>query len=498
MPAILEARNISKRFQGTQALRNVSFSLEPGEVHALMGENGAGKSTLAKILAGVVTADEGEIFVGGAKVNLDHPLRARQCGIGMVFQELDLFPHLTVAENIAIANPAAHEAVVVRRDRLESWCSLHLRQVQLSIRPNTLLRDLSIGQVQRVAIARALSMDSRILLLDEPTSSLTDDGVESLFELIARLKSEGVAFVYVSHKMAEVSRIADRVTVLRDGMCVGTRKAVDLSADDLITMMVGRTLQRNERPLRPKHSAVVLKVENLATRFLLHVNFALHAGEVLGIAGLMGSGRSELGAALYGMRKRLCGTVLLNGQDFQPNSPADAIRSGFCLLPEDRRWEGIFPQMSVRENASIGILKRLGRGKFRKESEKVADFQRKLCVSSSPDVAISQLSGGNQQKIVLTRWLLAEPTILFLDDPTRGIDIGAKEEIYRIIDELAAQGKGVLLVSSELPELWRCCDRILVLQEGRQAGIVSTADSSQEDVMRLATGTVSLCVNKKF
>lgn len=492
MPPVLQARNISKRFQATQALRNVSFSLEPGEVHALMGENGAGKSTLAKILAGVVTPDEGEIFVAGEKVILDHPLRARQCGIGMVFQELDLFPHLTVAENIAIANPSAREAAVVRRDQLESWCSLYLRQVQLSIRPNTWLRDLSIGQVQRVAIARALSMNSRILLLDEPTSSLTDDGVESLFELIARLKSQGVAFVYVSHKMAEVNRIADRVTVLRDGMLVGTRKATDLTPEGLITMMVGRKLDRNERPQRVQNSAVVLRVEDLGTSFLSNINFELRAGEVLGIAGLMGAGRSELGAALFGMRKRLRGTVLLNGQAFLPHSPADAIRAGFCLLPEDRRWEGIFPQMSVRENASIVILKRLGREMFRKEAEKVAQFKEKLSVSASPDIPISKLSGGNQQKIVLTRWLLAEPSVLFLDDPTRGIDIGAKEEIYKIIDELAAQQKGVLLVSSELPELWRCCDRILVLQDGRQAGIVKTEESSQEEVMRLATGTVRL------
>jgi ABC-type sugar transport system ATPase subunit len=492
MPPVLEARNISKRFQGTQALRNVSFSLEAGEVHALMGENGAGKSTLAKILAGVVTPDEGEIFVGGEKVTLDHPLRARRCGIGMVFQELDLFPHLTVAENLAIANPSAREAVVVRKDRLESWCSDYLRLVQLSIPPGTLLRDLSIGQVQRIAIARALSMNSRILLLDEPTSSLTDDGVESLFELVARLKNEGVAFVYVSHKMAEVSRISDRVTVLRDGMLVGTRKAADLSPEALITMMVGRKLERNERPQRTENSATVLKVENLATKFLSNINFELHAGEVLGIAGLMGAGRSELGATLFGMRKRLCGSIVLNGHPYQPNSPADAIRSGFCLLPEDRRWEGIFPQMSVRENASIAILNRLGRDRFRKEAGIVAEFQDKLSVSAKPEVAISKLSGGNQQKIVLTRWLLAEPAVLFLDDPTRGIDIGAKEEIYKIIDELAALGKGVLLVSSELPELWRCCDRILVLQEGRLAGIVRTAESSQEDVMRLATGTVTL------
>jgi len=453
-----------------------------------MGENGAGKSTLAKILAGVVIPDEGKIFVCGEKVLIDHPLRAQELGIGIVFQELDLFPHLTVAENIAIANPAARENVIVRKRNLSAWCSTFLQQVKLDVRSDSLLRELSIGQVQRVAIARALSLTSRVLLLDEPTSSLTEDGVKSLFELIEHLKSEGVSFVYVSHKLAEVRQIADRVTVLRDGMLVATRPASQLSTDDLITMMVGRHLERNQRPERDHAADVVLDVRDLSTKFLSNVTFELHAGEVLGVAGLVGAGRSELGATLFGLRKRLSGEIQLSGKAFHPDSPAAAIRTGLCLLPEDRRWEGIFPQMSVRENASIAVLGRLGRGLFRKEAQSVAEFQKKLAVSASPDVAISSLSGGNQQKIILARWLLADPTVLFLDDATRGIDVAAKEQIYTIIDELSAQRKGVILVSSELPELWRCCDRILVLQNGRQAGIVRTAESSQEEVLRLATG----------
>jgi ABC-type sugar transport system ATPase subunit len=491
MPSVLEARNISKRFQGTQALRKVNFPLDKGEVHALMGENGAGKSTLAKILAGVVIPDEGEIFVCGEKVLVDHPLRAQQLGIGIVFQELDLFPHLTVAENVAIANPAAHENVVVRKRNLGVWCSTYLEKVKLDVRPDRLLRELSIGQIQRVALARALSMNSRVLLLDEPTSSLTEDGVESLFELIDRLKCDGVSFVYVSHKMAEVQRIADRITVLRDGMLVGTRQASQLSPDDLITMMVGRKLDRNERPERGCGPDVVLDVRDLTTSFLSKLSFTLYAGEVLGVAGLVGAGRSELGATLFGLRKRMSGEIQLQGKAFNPVSPAEAIQRGFCLLPEDRRWQGIFPQMSVRENASIAVLGRLGRGLFRNEAQQVAELQKKLEVSASPHVAISSLSGGNQQKIILARWLLADPTVLFLDDATKGIDVAAKEQIYTIVDELAAQHKGVILVSSELPELWRCCDRILVLREGRQAGIVTTADSSQEEVLRLATGTAS-------
>jgi ABC-type sugar transport system ATPase subunit len=489
MPPVLEARNISKRFQGTQALWKVSFSLDRGEVHALMGENGAGKSTLAKILAGVVIADEGELFVSGESVVIDHPLRAQALGIGIVFQELDLFPHLTIAENLAIANPAAREKVIVRKRNLSAWCSTFLAQVRLDVPSNTLLRNLAIGQIQRVAIARALSLNSRVLLLDEPTSSLTEDGVQSLFELIAQLKRDGVSFVYVSHKMAEVRQIADRVTVLRDGMLVGTRNASDSTSEELITMMVGRKLDRHERTDRGCRTNVVLDVRNLTTAFLSNINFTLRAGEVLGVAGLVGAGRSELGATLFGLRKTTSGHIQLNGHSFSPNSPAQAIREGMCLLPEDRRWQGIFPKMSVRENASIVVLSRWGSGRFRIEAQRVAEFQKKLAVSSSPDVRIASLSGGNQQKIILTRWLLAEPVVLFLDDATRGIDVAAKEQIYTIIDELASSGKGVILVSSELPELWRCCDRILVLREGRQAGIVTTADSSQEEVLRLATGT---------
>jgi ABC-type sugar transport system ATPase subunit len=488
MPPILEARNISKRFEGTQALRDASFSLDPGEVHALMGENGAGKSTLSKILAGVCVPDEGEIFIAEAKVTIDHPLRAQQLGIAMVFQELDLFPQLTIAENMAIANPAAGEGTIVRKRELSAWCEGYLEQVALNVQPNSYLRDLSVGQIQKVAIARALSLKSRVVLLDEPTSSLTDDGVESLFELIAQLKSQGVAFVYVSHKMAEVGRIADRITVLRDGNVVGTKAASELSTDELITMMAGRKLDRNQRPQRAISDDVVLSVHDLSTNFLSNIRFELRAGEVLGVAGLVGAGRSELGAALFGLRKELQGEMFVDGKFYHPQSPADAIRRGLCLLPEDRKTEGIFPQMSVRENASIAVLRRLRLGPS--ETKEVDAVQNRLAVSARPGALISTLSGGNQQKVIFARWLLSEPRVLFLDEPTRGIDVNTKEQMYEIIEDFATQGKGVILVTSELPELWRCCDRILILHEGRQAGIVISKECTQEDVLRLATGTI--------
>jgi ribose transport system ATP-binding protein len=492
MTPILEARNISKRFQATQALRNVDFSLQAGEVHALIGENGAGKSTLAKILAGVVTPDAGEIFLAGQKVVIGHPLQARKLGIGIVLQELDLFPYLTVAENIAVANAASGERRIVRFHNLHSWCRRFLEQVELDVSPDTLLGRLSIGQVQRVAIARALSMNARVLLLDEPTSSLSDDAVESLFALIAQLKTRGVGFVYVSHKMAELRRIADRITVLRDGIRVAAPSANELSTDDLIAMMIGGKLNQKARPERASGPNLLLEVEGLGTEFLSDINFHLRAGEVLGVAGLVGAGRSELGAALFGLRRNLSGTIKLNGRAFCTSGPADAIRQGLCLLPEDRRWEGIFPQMSVRENASIAVLDRLNGPRLReREADRFAHFQRMLALSNPPGAAISTLSGGNQQKVILARWLMTEPSVLFLDEPTRGIDVGAKEQIYTIIDKFPAQRKGVIMVSSELPELWRCCDRILVLHEGRQAGIVRTADATQEEVLRLATGTLA-------
>jgi ABC-type sugar transport system ATPase subunit len=489
MPPVLEARNISKRFEGTQALHDASFSLERGEVHALMGENGAGKSTLSKIFAGVYKPDEGEIFVDGTRVTIDNPLRAQHLGIAMVFQELDLFPQLTVAENMAIGNPAAREGTIVRKRKLGAWCEGYLEQVALRVRPDALLRNLSIGQIQRVAIARALSLRSHVVLMDEPTSSLTDDGVESLFELIARLKGQGVAFVYVSHKMAEVSRIADRITVLRDGRVVGTKTTSELNTDELITMMAGRKLDRYQRPPRAVSGDVVLRVQNLSTHFLSNISFELHAHEVLGVAGLVGAGRSELGAALFGLSKKLEGDVFFDGKAFDPRGPAEAIRRGLCLLPEDRKSEAIFPQMSVRENASIAVVQQMRLARSGHEAEQVDPLVRhRLAVSAKPDAAISTLSGGNQQKIIFARWLLAEPRVLFLDEPTRGIDVNTKEQMYGIIDDFAAQGKGVILVSSELPELWRCCDRILILHEGRQAGIVSPKESTQEDVLRLATG----------
>jgi ABC-type sugar transport system ATPase subunit len=490
MAPILEARAVSKRFQATQAVDHVNFSVEKGEVHALMGENGAGKSTLAKIFAGVTTPDAGELYFDGERVTISDPKRARDIGIGIVFQELDLFPHLSVADNIAIGNSKAKERFTIDRGKLNEWCLPFLQQVRLDVNPDTELRKLSISQAQLVAIARALSLGAKVIFFDEPTSSLAQDDTARLLELIKELKAHGVSSVYVTHKMDEVRQIADRVTVLRDGKYIGTKAANALTTDELVHMMVGRQIEITDRRAhRAAGGDVVLDVRDLKTDFLQGISFSVKAGEVLGVAGLVGSGRSELGAALFGMRKRKSGTVSLNGKSFAPADPRQSINQGFCLLPEDRKSEGLFPQLSIRENTTIAVLHRFrASDRVRAETSRVAGFTNKFGMRSPVEARIATLSGGNQQKMMLARWFMADPAVLFLDEPTRGIDVRAKQEIYKLIEEMAAQGKAIILVSSELPELWRCSDRILVLNAGCQAGIVDPDIATPEDIIKLAAG----------
>jgi ABC-type sugar transport system ATPase subunit len=375
--------------------------------------------------------------------------------------------------------------------RIEEFCRPFLDQVGLDCDIRQTAATLSIGQMQLLAIARALSMDARILLMDEPTSSLFDDAAERLFGLIAALKRRSVSIVYVSHKMDEIFRVCDRATVLRDGETVGTVEVNSISASELIRMMVGRELQMAARGARRVAGQTVLTVERLTTARLRDVSFELRSGEVLGIAGLVGSGRSELGAALFGIDRIQSGTLRVQGELLTPHSPGDAMASGIGLLPEDRRLEGLMMRMSVLENATVAVLAEisaLGFIRRRQEHACLTPVARQLALNCpSTDAPVSQLSGGNQQKVLLARWLLRNPKVLFLDDPTRGIDIGAKQDIYRLIDELAAGGKGIILVSSELPELLRCCDRILVLNGGRVTAHYEAAEATQEKIMSAAT-----------
>jgi ABC-type sugar transport system ATPase subunit len=488
---VLQARAIEKNFENTVALQNVNFELEEGEVHALLGENGAGKSTLAKILAGVVLPDRGELYLRGSRVEIASPVAAQALGIGMVFQELDLFPHLSVADNLAVGNTAAGERFFVRRKLLNRWSSRFLDQVGLKVDPSTRLGALSVGHRQLVAIARALSMNARIILMDEPTSSLSQANVETLFSVLADLKRDGVSIVYVSHKMEEVQRICDRITVLRDGAHVATENASTKSIDDLIQLMVGRRLGSEPRSARSP-GKILLDVRALSTKHISGVRFQLRAGEVLGISGLVGSGRSEIGAALSGTATSRRMDASLSDQPYEPTCVAEAIQRGLCLLPEERKTDSIFPHMTTIHNITISVLKRYrscGLIEDRLEKNAAESIFRRLNLNiAKSDVSISALSGGNQQKAIMARCLLTNPQVLFLDEPTRGIDVGAKEQIYALFDELAKQGRGIILVSSELPELLRCCDRVLIMHEGLQTGIVSVETTSQQEILTLATG----------
>lgn len=491
MPELLRAEGISKHYGGIYALKNAGFALEAGEVHALIGENGAGKSTLAKIMAGSVRPDAGRILVDGRAVPVRNSLEAQRLGIGIIYQELDLFCHLTIGENIVIGNLNFPERLFVSFRGVDAFCRPFLERAGLPRDPGEMLSSLPIGQMQLVALARALSMDARVILMDEPTSSLGDDAAGRLFEVIGELKQSGVSIVYVSHKMNEIFRICDRATVLRDGETAGVQEVRNTTPQELIRLMVGRELREAVRARRAGGGEVLLSVSGLTTNKLRGISFELRRGEVLGIAGLVGAGRSELGAALFGMDRVRAGVIRLRGVPVEPRSPGAAIAQGIGLLPEDRKLQGLMMQMSVLENSTLAAMGRMQRFGFIRPAQETSALEplyRQLALKcASWSSRVTTLSGGNQQKALLARWLLVNPEVLFLDDPARGIDVGAKQDVYRIIESLAAAGKGVILVSSELPELLRCSDRILVLSEGRLTAAYDSAEATQEKIMTAAT-----------
>ena len=487
---LLRARGIVKHFGGVKALRSGDVDIFAGEVHAVMGENGAGKSTFGKIIAGAIDATAGDIEFDGRQVQIRNPIDAQRLGIAIIFQELDLFPNLSIAENIVIRNLAFPERLRVDRKRMRAFCQPLLEKVGLDIDPATLVGDLHIGHQQLVAIARALSMNARVIVFDESTSALTEESVEGLFAVIDTLRKDGVACVYVSHKMDEIFRIPDRITVLRDGEYVGTRRASETNHSELVTMMVGHAVTGKERAQSHATDQPLLKVENLKTELLAGVNFTLHRGEVLGLAGLVGAGRGDIGRALFGLERVAGGSIHLRDREICPRSPRKAVTEGIGLLPRNRKVDGLMMQMSVRANQSLASLRRFstaGLLRLKSEAQATDEVTRQTRLkAASPHIEVNALSGGNQQKSLLSRWLIVDPDIYFLDDPTRGVDVGAKEDIYALIEEMAARGKGVLLVSSELPELLRCCDRIVVLNQGRQTAIVDPNTTSQEEILHHA------------
>jgi ribose transport system ATP-binding protein len=493
---ILEMRGIAKTFPGVRALSGVSFSAYRGEVHALMGENGAGKSTLMKILSGAYHADPGgEIRIDGRPVTIARPHDASAHGIAVIYQELALAPNLTVAENIFLGQEKVAGGLIDRVG-MAAACRPVLERLGVSCRPSSIVSALSMAEQQLVEIARALLANARILVMDEPTTSLSSRETERLFELIRQLRAEGLAIIYISHRMAEVYELADRVSVLRDGAAVGTLSREELSAERLVRMMVGRDLSSfyTKEHTDPGDRRPILVVQGVGDgRRVRNCSFVLHEGEVLGIGGLVGAGRTELARLIYGADRRTHGVITLEGGEVGIGTPEDAIETGIVYLTEDRKRLGLFLDMSVRDNINIDVIDRDawagGVLSFAAAAARAGKAVRAMAIrAASTAVNVGSLSGGNQQKVLLARLLETAPKVLILDEPTRGVDIGAKSEIYRLIDDLAKRGVGVIVISSELPELIGIADRVLVMRDGTLVGEVPRAELTQEAVIALATG----------
>ena len=486
---IVRMANISKSFTGTDAVRNVDLEILPGEVHGLVGENGAGKSTLMRVLAGIYPDYRGEIFFDGRPTRIHTPRIARELGIALVHQELSLVPELSVAENMFLGREAPSRIPgLISRRRIEKEAGAILAKIEADILPTQKVYELSIAKQQLVEIAKGISMHSRVLILDEPTSSLTEPEIRDLFRVIRTMKVKGVAVIYISHKLAEIFAIADRITVLRDGMRLGSRPVGQWDEADLVREMVGRTLSeffpRSHKHLQDRPVLEVINLTQLP--HFTDVSFTVHRGEIVGIYGLIGSGRTRLVKAIFGLSKADRGQIKIQGQLVEVRSPADAIASGVALVPEDRRLLGLIHVLDVRKNLTLPHLKALSNSLLinnREEQQLVRENVNELKIrTSSTRLPVSVLSGGNQQKVVLGKWLNTNPAVLILDEPTRGIDVGAKAEIRTRIDALAAGGMAILLISSELPEIIGMSDRILVMREKRIAGEFNRRDFNEETI----------------
>ncbi|MCA0275067.1 MAG: sugar ABC transporter ATP-binding protein [Proteobacteria bacterium] len=494
MTALVAMKDIEKSFPGVRALHNAQLDLRPGEVHALMGENGAGKSTMMKILAGIYRRDGGEILLDGKPVEINSPRQAQDLGIGIIHQELNLMPHLTAAQNIFIGRePRKAGGLLLDEARLNADAAEIFASMHLKLDPRTPVGGLTIARQQMVEIAKALSYRSRVLIMDEPTAALNDAEINELFAIIARLKAEGVGIVYISHKMDELKRIADRVTVMRDGEYIGTVPAAETPVEKIIAMMVGRALS-DERPVVPDHSnsEIVLEVRNISRGSEIRdVSFSVRKGEILGFAGLMGAGRTEVARAIFGADRRESGDIFMHGKKIDIRKPEDAVRAGIGYLSEDRKHFGLATGMDVRNNVVLASLSRFaGPGGLLREAamqQAAVRYIDQLAIKTPSDrQEVRLLSGGNQQKIVIAKWLLRDCEVLIFDEPTRGIDVGAKNEIYKLLNALAQQGRAIIVISSELPEVLRLSHRIAVMCEGRLTGILPSG-ASQEEIMHLAT-----------
>jgi inositol transport system ATP-binding protein len=489
---VLSMEGISKQFPGVRALSNVRLDARKGSVHALMGENGAGKSTLMKCLIGIYAPDSGTITFKGEKLNITNTHYALSKGISMIHQELSPIPQMTVAENIYLGREPTTWYGLVDMRKMNRMASELLDRLHIKIKPTAKMRELSIANIQLAEIAKAVSYNSDLIIMDEPTSAITEAEVEGLFNIIRSLKAQGCAVIYISHKMDEIFKITDEVTVFRDGQYMGTDATADLTDAILIEKMVGRTLTDMFHKETTDMGSVFLDVQNLSGKGFRNVSFQVKRGEILGVAGLMGAGRTELIEAVFGVTRSHGGGISVDGKAVKINSPADAIRSGMALLTEDRKLTGLYLNASVRENMFIANINNYMIGPFIHFAKigKDCERMRGLMRIKTPSLLeiIRNLSGGNQQKVLISRWLLTEPDLLILDEPTRGIDVGAKSEIYRLMTEFVRSGKAIIMISSELPEVLGMSDRIMVMHEGDKVGELSRGEATQEKILQMATG----------
>ncbi len=495
MEYVLDMRNICKSFPGVVALNKAELKVKKGEVHALMGENGAGKSTLIKVLGGIYHAEEGEIFIEGKKEQINSVIQAEQLGISIIHQEISLVNSMTIAENIYLGREPEGKTGLYSGRKTVKQAEEILKEMNLEgLDPNRLVGTLSIAQMQMVEIVRAVSKNPKIIVMDEPTASLTDKEVDSLFAAIERLKSRGVAIIYVSHRMNEVFHIADMVTVFRDSKYIGTKAIGETNPDDIIKMMVGRELTDLYAGEIQYGTTDIFEVKNLKNKYLKDVSFTVRKGEVFGISGLVGARRTELARAIFGIDRLDSGTVLLDGVKVTARNSKEAIERGISLVPEDRKKEGLILAQTVKFNMSISVLDKFIHGivENTKAEEKFVEENIKLLSIKTPNTMqiIKNLSGGNQQKVVIAKWLATKPKVLILDEPTRGVDVGAKAEIYGVINEIAKQGVAVIMISSDLPEVINMSSRIAVMHEGKLVKILDskTDDISQTNIMFYATG----------
>ena len=489
----IEMRGIDKAFGSNQVLKHAGFELRDGEIHALMGENGAGKSTLMKILTGVYTRDAGTVTVDGQEVVYKNPQEAERAGIVFIYQELNVLFDLTVEENLFMGKEITKGFGVCDKKAMRAKAQEVMDKMGVHIPVNAVMSDLSVGQQQLVEICKALMVDAKVLIMDEPTAALTESETKVLFEVIESLKAKGVSIVYISHRMEEIFQLCDRITILRDGQYVGTRNICDITMDDVVQMMIGREIGERYPQRDAEIGGEVLRVEGLThEKMFRDVSFSVRAGEVLGVSGLMGAGRTEIMQAIFGNLPTIGGKVFIEGKEVHIHNPRQAIAAGIGFITEDRKTEGLLLEKSIAENIEICNLNKvseksvLSRKKSAELVKKGINEFRIKCFG--PDHECYNLSGGNQQKVVLAKWIYTDPKILILDEPTRGVDIGAKKEIYSVINDLAARGVAVIMVSSELPEVLGMSDRIMVVHEGCVTGIIDGKDADQAKVMTLATG----------